>query len=117
MRNSITHRTPVYWTWISRSEFSYTLNTVSVRPKVAVRVGDRMGFKVSSRDKKPYCHAEYQKGEVVCQVNKQMNTKLCGPEATENGLSTHILYQEDLREGLREIVVRNSTMRFFTIVD
>ena len=88
-----------------------------MRPKVVVKVGDRMGFKVSSRDKQPYCHAEYQKGEVVCHVDKQMGIKMCRPEETESGRSSHVLYEESLEEGPQEIVVRNATMKFFVYVE
>lgn len=115
--SSLTHRNPLWWTYVQRSDFSYTLNTINLRPKVYVHAGDRMGFKISSRDRKPYCHAEYQKGEVVCTLNKQMNIKLCQPEQTESGRNRHVLYEESLAEGPQEIVVRNSTMKFFVYVE
>jgi hypothetical protein len=114
----LTHRNPLWWTYVPRTELSYTLGTVTLHPsRVYVHAGDRMGFKISSRDRRPYCHAEYQKGEVVCNLNKQMNIKMCGPEAKENGQTRHVLYEESLAEGPQEIVVRNSTMKFFVYIE
>jgi hypothetical protein len=84
---------------------------------VYVEKGDRMGFKISSRDRRPYCHAEYQTGEVVCNLIKDRGIKLCGPDAKENAQNRHVLYEESLAEGPQEIVVRNSTMKFFVYIE
>lgn len=116
--HSLTHRNPLWFTWVPRTELSYTLSTIRLHPnRVYVYAGDRMGFKIASRDRKPYCHAEYQKGDVVCSLNKEMNIKMCGPELNENGRRRHVLYQESLAEGPQEIVVRNSTMKFYVYIE
>jgi len=52
----------------------------------------------------------------VCTLNKQMNIKMCQPEQ-ESGRNRHVLYQESLAEGPQEIVLRNSTMKFFVYVE
>ena len=100
---------------IAPSSLSHVFNIASIFPNVAVQQGDNLAIKISSNDAQPYCHLEYQTGETVCSYDSQFSrSRFC---TIQNQPSPYILLQQARgTSGVKNLVERDSTVKFFATV-